>query len=114
MIHLLHISSRPEEVNMRLAFAKAGLWFFGIIIAATLYVLFAIADSEEKETVTTHDVTTVGLGILIIAFVIAGAIFFYTLYTNDEEERQLKNKERRQELLERRKALKKQDSKDAE
>ena len=95
---------------MRLAFARAGLGFFGAIIITTLVIVAMNGVGENRnEEVTMADAITAILIVLTIAFVLAGTIFFYELSTYEKEMRELENSVKRQELLERQQAMPKKD-----
>lgn len=76
---------------MRLAAARAGLWFFGTVI----FVLFLYYDTWKEKS------TSIGEVIGTLAFfatIVAGVVFFYTWHEYEEKERELRNAERRKAL----------------
>lgn len=83
---------------MREAFARAGLWFFGTIIAIIVFMPDTLKDHELGEQVAF---------LLFAGFIVAGAIFFYTWYNHEQDERELRERERLA-------ALKKSDDEDAQ
>ncbi|MGB3946182.1 MAG: hypothetical protein WBK76_05095 [Candidatus Saccharimonadales bacterium] len=80
---------------MKLAAARAGAWFFGIII----FVMLFLNDMFKNKSLTEQIVT-----LLFFGFVAGGAAFFWTWHQVMEEDREL-------ELAERRKALENDGSK---
>jgi hypothetical protein len=79
---------------MKLAAARAGLWFFGTI----LFVLVLWSDMLKDKSLTEQIVI-----LLFLGFVVGGTVFFWTWHQSTEEDREL-------ELTERRKALESDDS----
>lgn len=76
---------------MRLAAARAGLWFFGTVIA--IFILGS--DTWKKESVSTGEM----IGTLaFFATVVAGVVFFYTWHEYEQKERELRDAERRKAL----------------
>lgn len=63
---------------MRKAFARAGLWFFGTIIAIVVFGGESYEDSKASDG-------EIVAGVLCIAVVVAGTIFFYTWYTHEQD-----------------------------
>lgn len=63
---------------MKLAFANAGMWFFGAII---IVVVFTSSGSTWNNE---HDVIVNCLTIVAIAFVVAGARFFYVWHEYEQ------------------------------
>ena len=70
---------------MKLAFANAGLWFFGTIIFCAI---FGIGGFDWKNQ---HDVVVRCLIFLAIAFVVAAARFFYVWYEYEEAKLRLEH-----------------------
>lgn len=70
---------------MREAFARGGLWFFGTIIAICIFLPQYLKD---------HDLGEQLVRLLFAGIIIGGAIFFYTWYNHELEERELRNEER--------------------
>ena len=76
---------------MRLAAARAGLWFFGTAI----FVFILGSDTWKKESISTWEM----IGTLaFFATIVGGAVFFYTWYDHEQKERELRNAERRKAL----------------
>lgn len=71
---------------MRESIARAGLWFFGAIIAFIVFGGQYLKDHTLAEQI----------GMLVfVAVIVGGAVFFYTWYEHEQEQRILKNRERR-------------------
>lgn len=69
---------------MRLAIARAGLWFFGTIV----FTFFVIGDRFKDVSVGEAIATLV-----VIATIVAGIIFFATWSSYEEKQQKLKDKE---------------------
>lgn len=76
---------------MRLAFIRAGTWFF----ASILIVLFFFGKYLEGKSTQAIILTLIGIG-----FLFGGLIFFITWYGCEKEERELGLRERRKALEE--------------
>lgn len=74
---------------MRLAAARAGLWFFGTII----FVFMFSGDNFDGKS----DGEIIG-SLVFLATVVAGVVFFYTWYDHEQKERELRNAERKKAL----------------
>lgn len=77
---------------MKIAFIRAGFWFFGAIFA--FIFLFGISVEEAL----TQDYL---LTLLLVGILAAGLIFFMTWYDTAKEERELEMEERRRKMLRR-------------
>lgn len=75
---------------MRLAFIRAGLWFFGAIIAVILLSGVALKDIPSQDTLLTF---------LLVGALSGGLIFFITWYDAAKEEKKLEMQERRRKIL---------------
>lgn len=76
---------------MRLAAARAGLWFFGTII----FVFFMFYDTWKEDSTSTGEI----IGTLaFFGTIVGGVVFFYTWYEYEQKERELRDAERRKAL----------------
>lgn len=74
---------------MKLALAKGCLWFFGVMIAILLLFPSHFEDKSTSETVTT---------LLFFGILAGGAAASWEWYQYEQEERKLRNAERRKGL----------------
>lgn len=76
---------------MRLAAARAGLWFFGSIIFIAVFLGSIFEDMSTAESIAT---------LVFFGAVIAGAVFCYSWYEHEQEERKQQQAERRKRFAE--------------
>lgn len=75
---------------MKLALSRGGLWFFGTMIFITLFGWESFKDDSLLEVIGT---------VAFFGTIIGGAVFCYTWYEYEQQERELVLKSRRKALV---------------
>lgn len=74
---------------MRLAFAKAGLWFFGSIIFVYMFWTDSLKNTSKADIIFT---------LLLVGIVAGGTAFFWEWHTIEKEKHELEMQARRRKM----------------